>query len=334
MCADMTDKPKIALCWLASCAGCDEAVIDLNEEIVQVAEAVDLVFWPVALDYKYEHLESFADKGIELGILHGAVRNSEQEEIARLLRLKSKLILALGSCACFGGTPGLANFTTSEDILNWVYRDAPTVVNPEARLPQVETRVNGHLLTLPQFYDHVFTLDQVIDVDYYLPGCPPPRDLILNAITAFISSDLPPKGSRLAPRTALCETCPRNRTKPERMEIKAVKRIHEVEADPETCFLAQGIICLGFATRSGCGETCLRVNTPCRGCFGPVPGVADAGAKALSALSCLVKAGQYGDPRKLMESIDDPAGYVYRFSQPSSILGRKRRADHVRENNH
>jgi F420-non-reducing hydrogenase small subunit len=325
----MAEKSKIAVCWLASCAGCDEAIVDLNEGVLQVAEAVDVVFWPVALDFKYSHLESLGDQELALGVLHGSVRNSEQEEVAKLMRKKSKVILAFGSCACFGGTPGLANFRSKEDIFEWVYRDAPTVVNPDGRFPQTKTRVNENVLTLPEFYDHVYTLEQVIDVDYYLPGCPPPPDLVRNAINAVISGDLPPKGSTLAQRTALCDTCPRNKTKPERIEITAVRRIHEVEADPETCFLAQGIICMGFATRGGCGETCIGVNTPCRGCFGPVPGVDDAGAKALSALSCLVKAGQYGEPRKLMESIDDPAGYVYRFSQPSSILGRKRRERHV-----
>lgn len=325
----MIDKPKMAICWLASCAGCDEAVVDLDEALLEVSDTVDIVLWPIALDFKYSHLESMKDKELALAILHGSVRNSEQEEIAKLLRSKSRLILAFGSCACFGGTAGLGNFRTREDIFKWVYHDAPTVVNPEGELPQAQTRVRGRVLTLPEFYEHVYTLDQVIDVDYYLPGCPPPPDLILNAINAVLSGDLPPKGSRLAPRTALCDTCPRNRTKPERIEIKAVRRIHEIEADPETCFLVQGIICLGFATRTGCGETCIRVNTPCRGCFGPVPGVTDAGTKVLSALSCLVKAGEYGDPRKLMDSIDDPAGYAYRFSQPSSILGRKWRAENV-----
>ena len=325
----MADKPKLALCWLASCAGCDETVVDLNHAILQVADTADIVFWPVALDFKYSHVESMKDQEISLSIINGSVRNSEQEEVAKLLRAKSRLVLALGSCACFGGTAGLANFRTKEDIFNWVYRDAPTVVNPEKRFPQQQTQIDGKTLTLPEFYEHVYTLDQVIDVDYYLPGCPPPPDLILNAVNAVFSGDLPPRGSTLAPRTALCDTCPRNKTKPERLEIKEIKRVHEIEADPDVCFLQQGIICLGPATRTGCGESCIRVNTPCRGCFGPVPGVVDAGTKTLSALACLVKAGEHGDPRKMMDSIDDPAGYVYRFSQPSSILGRKRRVEHV-----
>ena len=317
----MPKKLKMAICWLGACGGCDEAIVDLNEEILKITEDVDIILWPVAMDFKYALIESMPESAIDLSIISGAVRNSEHREIAELLRKKSKLVLAFGTCAHLGGTSGLANFRTKEDILDWVYRDAPTVYNPKGHFPQNETNLNGRTLTLPDFFNHVYTLDQVIDVDYYLPGCPPPPDLILNAINSVISDDLPPKGSRLAPRKALCETCPRNKTKPYRMEIEQIKRVHEIEADPDVCFLVQGILCLGPATRTGCGETCIKVNVPCRGCFGPVPGVIDAGAKFLSAISTLIKVDIEGDPKELMDSIVDPAGYFYRFSQSSSILG-------------
>jgi F420-non-reducing hydrogenase small subunit len=107
------------------------------------------------------------------------------------------------------------------------------------------------------------------------------------------------------------------------MEIRQIKRIHEVEADPDSCFLAQGIICLGPATRSGCGETCIKTNIPCRGCFGPPPGVVGAGPKYLSALTSLIKAETDEEIHEIIDSIDDPAGYFYRFTEPTSILGRK-----------
>ena len=318
----MADKPKVAIYWLSACAGCDESIVDLNETLLEVAQAVDIVLWPVAMDFKYSHIESLKDEEITLSILSGAVRNSDHEEIAKLLRKKSKLVLALGACACFGGTAGLANFTSKEDIFNWVYRDAPTVVNPETKFPQTETRINGKVLTLPEFFEHVYSLDLVIDVDYYLPGCPPPPDLIASAVNAVIAGDLPPKGSTLAPRTALCDTCPRNKLKPHRIEIKQFKRIHEVEADPNACFLAEGILCLGPVTRTGCGESCIQTNVPCRGCFGPPPGVVGAGPKYLSALASLIKAEKDEEIREVIDSLVDPAGYFYRFTQPSSILGR------------
>jgi len=319
----MAEKPKVAICWLGACGGCDEAIVDLNEAILQVADQINIVLWPVALDFKYHHIEAMKDKEITLSIISGAVRNSEHEEVARLLRDKSQIVLAFGACASLGGTSGLANFTTKKKIFDWVYRDAPTVVNPKGNIPQTVSKVNGYELTLPELFDHVHTLSQTIDVDYYLPGCPPPADLIATAVNAVLTGALPPRGSTIGPRLALCDTCPRNQRKPPRIEIKEIKRIHEVEANPDLCFLEQGIICMGSATRGGCGEACISVNTPCRGCGGPIPGVEDSGARYLSALASMLKAESNEDAKRVIDSIADPAGYFYRFTQPSSTLGKK-----------
>jgi F420-non-reducing hydrogenase small subunit len=316
-------KPKVAICWLGSCGGCDEAVVDINEVILGVANAVDLIFWPVALDFKYDSVKAMKDGEIVLSIINGHVRNSEQEEVAKLLREKSQLVLAFGACACLGGTPGLANLTTKDDIFNWVYRDAPTVVNPDGKYPQTSTVVNGKKLTLPEFYDRVYALNDIIPVDYYLPGCPPPPHLVIAAISAVLENKLPPKGSTLAPHRALCDSCKRNKSKPERMAIREIKRIHEVEAEPDVCFLAQGIICLGPATRDGCGEACININIPCRGCFGPVEGVEDSGAKFISALASILDVQNDDDIARVADQILDPVGYLYRFALPSSILQRK-----------
>jgi F420-non-reducing hydrogenase small subunit len=320
-------KPKVAICWLGSCGGCDEAVVDINEVILGVANAVDLIFWPVALDFKYDSLEAMKDDEIVLSIINGDVRNSEQEEVAKLLREKSQLVLAFGACACFGGTPGLANLTTKEDIFKWVYKDAPTIVNPKGNYPQTSTTVNGKKLTLPEIYGRVYALNDIISVDYYLPGCPPPPHLIMAAISAVLEGKLPPKGSTLAPHRALCDSCKRNKSKPERMAIREIKRIHEVEADPDTCFLAQGIICLGPATRDGCGEACMNINIPCRGCFGPVEGVVDSGAKFVSALASILDVQSDEDIERIADEIMDPVGYSYRFALPSSILQKKTSKD-------
>lgn len=320
----MADKPKVAIYWMTACGGCDEAIVDLDEALLTVADAVDIVLWPIALDFKYESIRKMKKGEIALSILNGSVRNSEQEEMAKLLREKSQLILAFGSCACFGGTAGLANFRSKEDIFNWVYRDAPTVVNPNNIRPQPETTVNGNKLTLPEFFDQVYPLDDIITVDYYLPGCPPPPDLIANAVFAVVEDKLPPRGATLAPSKPLCDTCPRNESKPLRLEIHEFKRIHEVEANDDLCFLAQGILCLGPAIRSGCGETCIRTNTPCRGCFGPVDGIDDAGTKFISSIASLISAESEDNAQKTIDGIPDLAGYCYRFSLPSSSLKRKK----------
>ena len=326
----MAGKPKVAVCWLGGCGGCDEAVVDINEVILRVVEAFDVVLWPVALDFKYDHIERMDDRAIALSVINGNVRNADQEEMAKLLRRKSQMVLAFGACACFGGTPGLANLRTKKDIFDWVYRDAPTVVNPEKNYPQTRVSSNGAVLTLPEFYEQVYPLNQIIDVDYYLPGCPPPPDLIVNAFTAVLEGKLPPRGSTLAPHKALCDTCERNKTKPSRIAIRDIKRIHEVEAQSNTCFLAQGILCMGPATRTGCGETCININIPCRGCFGPVEGVRDAGAKYISALASMIDAEEEKDVKRILDKMNDEVGYLYRFSVPASIL-RKRRVVEVEE---
>jgi F420-non-reducing hydrogenase small subunit len=319
----MAEKPKVAIYWLTACGGCDETIVDLNEAILQVADAVDIVLWPVAMDFKYKSIKAMKKGEITLSIIHGSVRNSEQEEMAKLLREKSQIVLAFGACACFGGTAGLANFRTKKDIFDWVYRDAPTVVNPKKNYPQTETIINGNKLTLPEFYERVYKLDDIIDVEYYLPGCPPPPELVAQAVFAVVEGKLPPRGTTLTPRKPLCDSCHRNQSKPVKMEISEIKRIHAVEADPDKCFLAQGILCMGPAIRSGCGETCIRINMPCRGCFGPVEGVADAGTKFISGLAALLGAQSEADASKAIDGIDDLAGYCYRFSLPSVSLKNK-----------
>jgi F420-non-reducing hydrogenase small subunit len=322
-------KPKVAFYWCSSCGGCEETVVDLNEDILKVAEAVNIVFWPVALDFKRKDVEALGDGEIAVSFINGAIRLEEQEEMVKLLRQKSGLIVAFGACSHLGGIPGLGNFWTRDTIFQRVYKEVPTVENPEGITPQEKTAIDVGELTLPQFYDTVKTLDQTIPVDYYLPGCPPPPDLIMNAINAILSGELPEKGAVLAPNKALCDTCPRNETKPERISIKEIKRPWQIKIDPEKCFLEQGIICLGPVTRSGCGETCIRANMPCRGCFGPVDGVVDQGAKGLSSMASIL--GIEGeetmsdeDIQKLVDQIVDPAGTFYRFSLASSLLRRKR----------
>ena len=322
-------KPKVAFYWCASCGGCEETVVDLNEDLLKVADAVDIVLWPVALDFKRKDVEAMKDGEIAVSFINGAVRLSEQEEMVKLLRKKSQLVVAFGACAHLGGIPGLGNFCTRETIFQWAYKDAPTVENPEGIIPQEKTVVDGKELTLPEFYDTVMTLDQAIPVDYYLPGCPPPPDLVLNAVTAILEGKLPEKGAVLAPDKALCDTCPRKESKPEKLSMKEIKRPWQIKMDPEKCFLEEGVICLGPATRSGCGETCIKANQPCRGCFGPVDKVVDQGAKSLSMIASIL--GIEGEEKmtdeevsKLIGGIADPAGTFYRFSLPSSLLRRKR----------
>lgn len=319
----MAEKPKIAFYWCASCGGCEESVVDLAESILDVAAAVDIVFWPVAMDFKVQDVEAMADRSILATMINGAIRTSEQEEMARLLRRKSQYIIAYGSCAHLGGVPALANQFPREQVLDYVYKQAPSVTNPEGRVPQPSYRDNGHSVSLPEFRNVVRALDQVIEVDYYLPGCAPSPKLLAAAVQALLSGELPPKGSVLAPDVALCDECPRKETKPTDVSFTSFKRPHEVIADANLCFLAQGMICMGPATRSGCGAACISGNMPCTGCYGPPSRVRDQGAKILSSLCANLAAEDEESIEKALASIPDPVGTFYRYSLARSLLRRR-----------
>lgn len=320
----MTAKPKVAFYWCASCGGCEETVVDLAEKILDVAAAVDIVFWPVAMDFKRQDVEAMADGSIVATFLNGAVRTTEQEEMVHLLRRKSQLLIAFGACSQLGGIPGLANLSGRDEVLATVYRDSPSVVNPEGTLPAREWRGNGWKLHLPGLYDTVRTLDQVTEVDYYVPGCAPTPELLLKAVQALLSGALPPKGSVLAPDVALCDECPRKASKPDDLALKAFKRPSEVLLDEEQCLLAQGVLCMGPATRAGCEAACVKGNMPCTGCFGPTSRVRDQGAKALSGFASLVGSNDAAEIEGITGAIADPVGTLYRYGLAASLLRRRR----------
>ena len=217
----------------------------------------------------------------------------------------------------------MANYTSREEIIANKYHRSLTVDNPQGVVPQEQTQVNGYELHLPKFWKDVKTLDQVIEVDYYLPGCPPPSNLVAEAIGAILDNKLPPKGSVLAPEKALCESCSRNESQPEDLVITEFKRLATSTPDPEKCFLADGYLCMGPATRSGCGERCINGNMPCRGCFGPTPDVLDAGLKILSAVASHGQADTEDAAQTLADTLVDPLGTFYRFSLPASLLKRR-----------
>jgi F420-non-reducing hydrogenase small subunit len=320
------EKLKIGFYWAASCGGCEIAVLDINEKILEVVKLADIVFWPVAMDVKYKDVEAMPDKYIDICFFNGSVRSEEQEHMAKLLRRKSKTLVAFGSCAQEGCIPGLANLHDRKEIFSKVYLHSKSISNPNGVLPQTRTEVKEGLLKLPEFYDTVKTLDQTVDVDYYLPGCPPPVKLIANAVDAIAKGALPPKGSVLAPLKSVCDECPR---KKENKKISKIYRVHEKVPEPERCLLEQGIICVGPATRSGCGAQCLTVDMPCTGCGGPCPNSPEQGAAMMSALASIL--GLEGeqehyteeDVEALMSQIKDPVGTFYMYSLPSSILRRK-----------
>lgn len=319
----MPEKPKIAFYWCASCGGCEESVVDLAEDILMVTDAVDIVFWPVAMDFKKTDFEDMEDGSVLVTMVNGAIRTSEQEEMARLIRKKSKLVIAYGSCAHMGGIPSLANEFTREQIMQYMYHEAPSVVNPEKTRPMTEFKHDSRFVTLPVIRDLVRSLDQVIDVDYYLPGCPPTPKLLKQAVLTLLSGELPPKGTVLSPDTALCDECPRKESKPDDLAFTYFNRPHMVLMDDTKCLLAQGVVCMGPATRAGCEALCINGNMPCSGCFGPTSRVRDQGAKILSSICSNIDPKDEKGIDAVLDGIPDPIGTFYRYGLASSLLRKK-----------
>ncbi len=208
----MSKKPKLALYWASSCGGCEISVLAIHEQILNVAKAFDLILWPCVMDFKKSDIEALDDKDIDVVLFNGAIRNDENEEWARLLRRKGKVMVAYGSCAMEGCMPGLANFTDRDKMMQFIYHDSPSTDNPNRVEPQRETEVPEGTLELPIFWNTVHTLDQIVPVDYYLPGCPPEAKWTQTAIEAIMVDELPSPGSVIGMDVTVCDECSRTRS--------------------------------------------------------------------------------------------------------------------------
>jgi len=316
----MADKPKIAFYWAASCGGCEISITELGMRLIDVGDEVEIVFWPCAMDFKYDDVRALEDEEIDVCFFNGAIRNEENAEIAHLLRKKSKIMVAFGACSHVGGIPGLANLSDTEDIIQRVYVTTPSLDESKGTLPIINCEVPEGTIHIPEMYDHVMTLAQVVQVDYFMPGCPPVADQVWKVLQVILAGQLPEAGSTIgADGKTVCDVCPRQKGR-SGLRITEFKRPHEVELDPDVCFLAQGIICCGPATRAGCGTPCLNGNMPCRGCYGPPEGVIDQGSKLLSSIAALIDTDDPAELQKIMDTIVDPVGTFYRFSLADSIL--------------
>lgn len=325
----MPDRPKIAMYWGASCGGCEIALVNLQEKILDVDAVFDLYFCPCLLDTKTKDVEALADGELAITFFNGAIRTEENLAMARLLRQKSQTLIAFGSCAQEGCVPALGNMIPSAAYFNPIYLDNLTVDNPERLFPTHLAQVPEGALGVPKFLDRVRTLAQVTEVDYFLPGCPPEPEQIWQAIGALTAQEgPPPRGSVVgAGLSTVCAECRRERTD---KKVSRFYRTYEIIPNPNDCLLEQGLLCLGIATRQGCGGLCPEVNMPCTGCYGPPAGRLDQGAAMTAALGSILDLGDIkgiseaelqGRIDQALDAIPDYAGSFYKYSLAGSILG-------------
>lgn len=275
---------RLAEEWFAICGGCEVTILDIGEPLLDVLKQVNIVHMPVLMDHKlYGQTGEGAQMEIpeaDVGIIAGGIRNEEHKKIAQEMRKKCKILIALGSCACFGGIPALANQYLTEELLTKVYRESKST-EPDG-FPKEE---------VPELTDRVYAVSEVVKVDISLPGCPTTPEMVAGALTALLEGK-----SFTLPTKSVCDECP---TKREKKAVSTLKRrFEQPEMTPGKplsemrCLMEQGFLCLGPATRSGCGGSdgvprCIRAYMPCEGCFGPLNEKANPMVDMMGALASI-----------------------------------------------
>ena len=274
---------KIAEEWLSTCGGCEVTILDIGEPLLELLPKLEFVHMPVLMDHKYYGQTGEKDFEIpeaDVGLISGGIRNDDNAKVAEEMRKKCKTLVAVGACANFGGIPALANMFTLPDLMETVYRKTKSTEaadNPSESLPPMR--------------DRVYALSEVVKVDVGLPGCPTTPELMAQAIISLLEG----KPFSLTERS-VCDDCP---TRREKKAVTTLKRpLERIEFQPGhkyeevRCLMEQGYLCLGPATRTGCGGTdkvprCVRAYMPCRGCFGPIRAGANPMVDMMSALSSI-----------------------------------------------
>jgi F420-non-reducing hydrogenase small subunit len=328
----MTAHPRhrLAIYWAGACGGCDIAILNIDEALLDVDRHFEVVFWPAVMDAKVRDVEALPDRSIDVTLFTGGIRTEEHANMARLLRRTSSILVAFGSCAMEGCIPGLANLSTVPELLDTVY-EGPSTDNPEHVRPVARWHAPEGEILLSPLQPVLRTLEDIVQVDYSIPGCPPETERIAEVVVELVAAldglkPLPPSGAILgAGHSTVCDECPRERHE---KRLAAFTRIQALaDIDPMLCLLEQGLPCNGPATRDGCGALCPEAGAPCIGCYGPTDGVVDQGARLLSAFASIVAASEPDAIEAILDGMPDPVGQAYRFSLARSLLGGARAAE-------
>jgi len=311
---------KVGMYWASSCGGCDISLLEIAEHLLELIEVADIVFWPCVADFKYQTVAGYPDGSIDLCLFNGGIRSSEHERVARLIRQKSRTLAAYGACAMDGGIPALANLKSPREIYDAVYHSNPSLANPGKVEPVTTWESPCGELELPEFYPQVLRLADVVEVDYQIPGCPPVGAQVWKVLQAVIAGEVPARNAAVrvgCDNRSVCDEC---HLEKRNVRVKEFKRLHLAIPEPNWCLLEQGFVCLGPATRSGCGAICTKGGVACRGCYGSSGLAEDQGTAILSAIGSIVDATTEERAREIVDQIADPTGTFYRFSLASSRL--------------
>ncbi|MCW4019950.1 MAG: F420-nonreducing hydrogenase [Candidatus Bathyarchaeota archaeon] len=227
---------KASIVSLTCCAGCVSSLLNAGERLTDILLGeLDVIYSPTFIDLREV-------PKVEVAIVEGGVRTERDEEIIREVRAKSNVLVALGLCATHGGITSLGNLASARRLIAKAYS-----MIDQKRLPELK--------------ELMYPIDHFVDVDYYVWGCPPMPHLIVHTLKNILTGKKPERH-----QSVVCTECHR---KIVAAKTKRLYGIYEKEADPATCLVSQGFICLGALTRDGCGAPCPRAGFTCFGCRGP-----------------------------------------------------------------
>ena len=294
-----TKQPvTVNLEWLSDCGGCHVAVVDLHEKIEKVLEAVTIQRCPVLTDIK-------GYPQARVGLVSGAIRNEHDRHAAEEMRKSCDLVIAWGSCAVYGGIVGAGTVHNRSEIFDTVYHHGKTTATQTS--PSVEVSPLEKM---------VMPIDEVIDVDMYLPGCPPHPAFVFDALISLVEGRTPKAGKR-----SVCGRCNRVMKK---TEIDRIKSSSEGIPDPRLCFLSQGYICMGSVTLDRCLAPCPTNGVVCTGCAGATMQVLtepnrDIRTEIADRMSRLTRI-----PRQtIIREIERTAKSHYSYTMASTMIGDK-----------
>ncbi len=232
---------KVCKVSLTSCAGCVMSPLYAGESFLDTLKDIEVIYSPIFVDVR-------EIPQVDIALVEGGVRTVADEDLLRAVKSNSEKLVAVGDCAVQGGVTSLGNVFSIRSILEEAYSATLKTAN-----------------ILPRLKDMMYPVDTLVDVDYYIPGCPPTPNLIINTLKDIIAGKEPKRTS-----SAVCAECGRKMV----MERpKHLAKAYEKIAEPDICLLSQGFVCLGPVTRSGCGALCTKPGMPCYGCRGPSDGV-------------------------------------------------------------
>ena len=261
----MANKVKVAFLQSSDCWGCFQSLLNAHLGLLNILPSLDIVYWPAVVDFKHDSLTARPDGDILVGFVEGSMRTNADIENAKLMRAKCQLIIAFGSCACYGNVHGLANQWDIQEAITRKFIEAESITNENPMEPKEH---------MPGFASKIVPLDEIIAVDVFMAGCPPKPEAIFSAVEFLLGQKPQPMSE-----TAFCSDCSLNN---------------------ENCLLEKGTLCFGPITSTGCTLKCTYDGNPCVGCLGPAKSVSSRVGKLAQMTENLEQISS-GDKKNLYE---------------------------------